>query len=68
MTSLTKQFVSFLSGSAVKNLPAEAALWLPLLSREAPGASLEVQLVKNPPAMQETMVQFLGRQVPLEMG
>ena len=50
------------------NLPAEAALWLPLLSREAPGASLEVQLVKNPPAMQETMVQFLGRQVPLEMG
>ena len=48
------------------NLPAEAALWLPLLSREAPGASLEVQLVKNPPAMQETMVQFLGQEDALE--
>ena len=50
------------------NLPAEAALWLPLLSREAPGASLEVQLVKNPPAMQETMVQFLGWEDALEKG
>ena len=50
------------------NLPAEAALWLPLLSREAPGASLEVQLVKNPPAMQETPVQFLDQEDPLEKG
>ena len=30
------------------------------------GASLEVQLVKNPPAMQETRVRSLGREDPLE--
>ena len=29
-------------------------------------ASLVVQLVKNPPAMQETLVRFLGLKVPLE--
>ena len=31
-------------------------------------ASLVVQLVKNPPAMQETLVRFLGREDPLEKG
>ena len=31
-------------------------------------ASLIAQLVKNPPAMQETPVQFLGREDPLEKG
>ena len=30
------------------------------------GASLIAQLIKNPPAMQETPVQFLGREDPLE--
>ena len=30
------------------------------------GASLVAQVVKEPPAMQETLVQFLGREVPLE--
>ena len=30
--------------------------------------SLVAQLVKNPPAMQETLVQFLGREDPLEKG
>ena len=30
------------------------------------GASLIAQLVKNPPAMQETWVQSLGRDDPLE--
>ena len=29
-------------------------------------ASLVVQLVKNPPAMQEPLVQFLGLEDPLE--
>ena len=29
-------------------------------------ASLIAQLVKNPPAMQETLIQFLGREDPLE--
>ena len=28
--------------------------------------SLVAQLVKNPPAMQETLVQFLGQEEPLE--
>ena len=32
------------------------------------GSSLVAQLVKNPPAMQETPVQFLGQKVPLEKG
>ena len=31
-------------------------------------ASLIAQLVKNPPAMQETMVGFLGQEDPLEKG
>ena len=32
------------------------------------GASLIAQLVKNPPAMQETLVRFLGQEDPLEKG
>ena len=32
------------------------------------GASLIAQLVKNPPAMQETPVRFLGQEDPLEKG
>ena len=31
-------------------------------------ASLIAQLVKNPPAMQETLVQSLGQEDPLEKG
>ena len=30
------------------------------------GASLVVQLVKNPPVVQETLFQFLGWEDPLE--
>ena len=32
------------------------------------GASLVAQLVKNPPAMQEILVRFLGGEDPLEKG
>ena len=32
------------------------------------GASLVAQLVKNPPAMKETPVLFLGREGPSEKG
>ena len=32
------------------------------------GASLVAQLVENLPAMQETLVQFLGQEDPLEEG
>ena len=31
-------------------------------------ASLVAQLVKNPPAVQETLVWFIGQEVPLEKG
>ena len=31
-------------------------------------ASLVAQLVKNPPSMQETLVQFLSQEDPLEKG
>ena len=31
-------------------------------------ASLVAQLVKNPPAIQETLLRFLGRKNPLEKG
>ena len=31
-------------------------------------ASMVAQLVKNPPAMQETPVRFLGQEYPLEKG
>ena len=45
---------------------------LTLSTHQAPstrhGASLVAQWVKNPPAMQETLVQFLGREDPLEKG
>ena len=33
-----------------------------------PGASLVAQLVENPPAMQETQLQFLGQKDSLEKG
>ena len=33
-----------------------------------PGASLAAQLVKNPPAMQEALVQFLSQEDPLQKG
>ena len=35
---------------------------------EQPQTSLVAQLVKNLPAMQETLVQFLGQEDPLEKG
>ena len=31
-------------------------------------ASLVAQLVKNPPTVQETVIQFLGQKDPLEQG
>ena len=44
----------------------DLATYLALLLN--PGASLIAQLVKNLPAMQETLVQFLGWEDPLEKG
>ena len=39
-----------------------------ILYLHCPRALLVAQLVKNPPAMQETPVQFLGWEDPLEKG
>ena len=47
--------------------PGLSGLSLPSSTR-APVASLMAQLVKNPPAMHETLVQFLGQEDPLEKG
>ena len=48
------------------------SLLLNMLSRFViaflPRDSLIAQLVKNPPAMQETLVQFLGQEDSLEKG
>ena len=50
--------VSKLSAAVIMLFSWRVLLW----------ASLIVQLVKNPPAMQETPVGFLGRKDPLENG
>ena len=42
--------------------------FLIVLTWELHWASLIAQLVKNPPAMQETLVRFLGQEDPLEKG
>ena len=43
-----------------------SATWKQILSSVR--ASLTAQLVKNLPAMQETLVRFLGQEDPLEKG
>ena len=45
----------------------EKTLESPLDTKEIK-PSLRAQLVKNPPAMQETLVRFLGQEDPLEKG
>ena len=47
-------------------LAATQVLSQELECRTLSQASLVVQLAKNPPAMQETLVQFLGLEDPLE--
>ena len=44
------------------------ALVMDCYSLQCSWASLVTQLVKNPPAMQETWLQFLGWEDPLEKG
>ena len=50
--------------SSISNETAKVNRKVSLLLR----ASLIAQLVKNPPEMQETLVQFLGREDPLKKG
>ena len=56
----------FLSKSQINN--SSIVFTLLSLVSEAWGASLAAQLVKNLPAMQETLVRFLGQEDPLEKG
>ena len=44
------------------------SFWCPLPNPGSQRASLVAQLVKNPPATQETWVHFLGWEDPLEKG
>ena len=64
-----------LQGSPIPSTPrlylvviTPLALWFIILLLFFVVLSLIDQLVKNPPAMQETLVQFLGREDPLEKG
>ena len=51
--------------SMIFQTPPKISLsWVPNIKR----VSLIAQLIKNPPAMQETPVQFLGWEDPLEKG
>ena len=42
--------------------------WYIIIAQYISCASLQAHLVKNLPAMQETQVQFLGQEDPLEKG
>ena len=53
--------------SQAESLPSEPPR-KPIVKEISPGVSLVPQLVKNPPAMQETPVQFQGWEDPLEKG
>ena len=54
--------------AVIRNLHYGQAFGSSSAGLEPPRASLIAQLVKNPPAMQETLVRFLGREDPLENG
>ena len=47
---------------------ANLKMWVISPSFTNPGASWVAQLVKNPPAKQETPLRFLDPEVPLEKG
>ena len=53
------------SGDNIHNLPTLVLVFPSLRHLQA---SLVAQLVKNPPAMQETWIQTLGWEDPLEKG
>ena len=71
-TPLEKSWCMTRSGNSTSSiLPSEmgrSLMWLERGRARCCGASLVAQLVKNPPAMQETPVRFLGREDPLEKG
>ena len=54
-------------GAYIKRIKLQAAAFM-LETHMLTGASLIAQLVRNPPAMQETPVRFLGQEDLLEKG
>ena len=57
-------FFSYLLSVVIVNINNIYMLFMLYVIR----ASLIAQLVKNPPAMQETLIRFLGQENPLEKG
>ena len=55
-------------GARVHSLVSKASQSQHLEKAPSSQASLLAQMVKNPPAVQETRVQFLGWEGPLEKG
>ena len=62
------QYISHLLVSSQFLSSFSSFAFLIVLTLELHWASLIAQLVKNPPAMQETLVRFLGQEDPLEKG
>ena len=58
----------FQESSPTPQLKSINSLALSFLYSPTLRVSLIAQLVKNPPAMQETLIQFLGQEDPLEKG
>ena len=53
---------------AVQGLKCTTPGGVILIEDDGNYAPLTTQLVKNPPAMQKTLVQFLGQEDPLDKG
>ena len=59
--------IRFMSSTGINETTVGLTVHLQLRENISPfGASLTAQLVKNLPAMQETLVRFLGREDPLK--
>ena len=65
MTNLSTKFFKILSKFLFMRVLSYCILFVII---ESFGAFLVAQLVKNPPAMQEPLVRFLGQKDPLEKG
>ena len=65
VTSYLSPTIFILTFQGLQVDPLHGSLHL-LLLYSILGVSLAAQLIKNPPAMQETSIQFLGQEDPLE--
>ena len=65
ITGGRKIFIAAATGHCLKKVMVAS---IEVITWPSELASLIAQLVENPPAMQETLVRFLGWKDPLEMG